>query len=245
MQLAIFSDLDDTWFQTAPKCGGLTDNTVAALDRLGQALSFHKPVQHALLKLLHPAATHFIPVTGRNGEALARVVSPTWTDWAITSHGAWVLQAGGQPDAAWQAYLAPHLAVWIPHLTAFAAEAQPLAAHHAGRARLILDQALPVYVSCKGEAAYLDAVEAQLTAPWQALGGQVHRNGHNLALLPPFANKATAVHFLMQRLRQAGEWVFLGLGDSLTDLPFLQLCDFALVPQASQIQQRAWSAAHG
>lgn len=244
MQLAIFSDLDDTWFQTAAKCGA-TGGEVAALDKQGQALSFHRPAQRALLDVLHPAATHFIPVTGRNSEALARVRSPTWADLAITSHGAWVLAAPGRPDPVWQAQLVPHLECWTPRLETCAAQAQVIAAQWGGRARVIEDQACAVYVSCKGDAAYLDAIEVELASGWRQLGGRLHRNGHNLALLPPFADKAAAVRFVMQRLQAAGDWVFLGLGDSLTDLPFLQLCDFALIPQPSQIQQLTWDVVHG
>jgi hydroxymethylpyrimidine pyrophosphatase-like HAD family hydrolase len=240
MRLAIFSDLDDTLFQTEAKCPS-TQRSVAALDRQGQALSFHAPAQQALLHLLHPAATQFIPVTGRNSAALARVISPQFTGAAITSHGAQVLTPAREPDALWAAQIAPALTVWSSHLAAFTLAAQQLAAQiSGGRARLIDDADVPVYVSCKGEPGYLDAVDAALSADWRALGGRLHRNGHNLALLPPYADKAAAVEFLMQRMMQEGDWLFLGLGDSVTDLPFLRLCDFALTPRTSQIHQKTW-----
>jgi hypothetical protein len=34
--------------------------------------------------------------------------------------------------------------------------------------------------------------------------------------------------------------LFIGLGDSATDLPFLRLCHYALTPRGSQIQVLTW-----
>ena len=42
-------------------------------------------------------------------------------------------------------------------------------------------------------------------------------------------------------LERDGPIATIGAGDSLTDLPFLRACDFALVPRASQIQTETWS----
>jgi predicted mannosyl-3-phosphoglycerate phosphatase (HAD superfamily) len=58
-----------------------------------------------------------------------------------------------------------------------------------------------------------------------------------MALLPPFADKEKAVAFLMRRIRDTVlNPLFLGLGDSITDLPFLRLCHYAITPRGSQIQ---------
>jgi 3-deoxy-D-manno-octulosonate 8-phosphate phosphatase KdsC-like HAD superfamily phosphatase len=42
-------------------------------------------------------------------------------------------------------------------------------------------------------------------------------------------------------LEGEGPIITIGAGDSLTDIPFLRTCDFALVPRDSQIQLNTWS----
>ena len=69
----------------------------------------------------------------------------------------------------------------------------------------------------------------------------LHCNGNNLALMVKGAQKHDAVRRVTAELKQDGPLVTIGAGDSLTDLPFMQICDFALVPQASQIQTETWS----
>jgi predicted mannosyl-3-phosphoglycerate phosphatase (HAD superfamily) len=63
----------------------------------------------------------------------------------------------------------------------------------------------------------------------------LHANDNNLSLLPRFLGKEKAVeHVLDQHL--AGEpRLTLGMGDSLTDAPFLNLCDYAILPCDSQL----------
>ncbi len=57
--------------------------------------------------------------------------------------------------------------------------------------------------------------------------------------MPPFLGKAHAVARLLPRLRQAHpEAPILGFGDSLTDAPFMALCDYAVTPTGSQLAAR-------
>ena len=51
------------------------------------------------------------------------------------------------------------------------------------------------------------------------------------------AQKQDAVRRVIAELEQEGPTVTIGAGDSLTDIPFLRVCDFALVPKNSQIQR--------
>ncbi len=109
------------------------------------------------------------------------------------------------------------------------------------RCRVIEDQGLPVYVSIKGDEDLLAQLETSVEEVWSSPPGQIHRNGHNMALLPPFANKERAVSYLMQHFRKTHACpLFIGLGDSLSDLPFMRLCHFAITPHASQIQEITW-----
>jgi len=68
----------------------------------------------------------------------------------------------------------------------------------------------------------------------------LHCNGNNLALTVRGAQKHDAVRRVTAELEQEGPLVTIGAGDSLTDLPFMRICDFALTPRDSQIQRETW-----
>ena len=236
----VFADLDDSLFQTLRKCPQGTDLTTAAVDRQGAPLSYTTPQQRALLTLLERAV--IIPVTGRNTAALERV-HMAFSSYRITSHGALVMTADGYADASWLARIeAPHRQ-WIAHMEAASAwvERARIVAGLALRCRIIEDQGMPVYVSIKGEEAALERLSATIHEAWGEEEARVHRNGENMALLPPFARKEEAVAFLMQRLWETEDQpLFIGLGDSATDLPFMRLCHYAMAPQQSQIRAMLW-----
>jgi len=235
----LFVDLDDSLLQTREKCRQ-QPLIPAALDRAGTAHSFHTPQQSALLDLFAEAT--LIPVTGRNLDALRRVTSPRFSSYRITSHGALVLGPDERPLQEWQTALDEQLPRWGSRLAAVAELAQGHIrerGYHL-RTRIIEDLGFPVYLSVKGPPDELEELARLLAAAW--IEGVVHMNDRNLALLPPFADKAAAVRYLMARIEASGSSkpVFIGIGDSLTDLSFLRLCHFALVPQHSQIQERTW-----
>jgi hypothetical protein len=244
MAVAVFTDLDDTLFATTAKASARAAGrplVPAAMDRAGTALSFHAPDQLTLLGLFDGCT--LIPVTGRNRDALERVLSPRFDDYRIFSHGALIYTPEGEPLAPWHARIAAEAARWEQTLhtlaerllTRFAPLAQGL------RARVIEDAGLPVYVSVKTEhGAALPAAEALAEAAADlGEGWRIHRNGRNAACLPPYACKARAVAHVMElKRREDPDAMFLGLGDSLSDAAFLKLCDFAILPRDSQIQER-------
>ena len=233
----IFADLDDSLFQTKRKCPTTGTLFTAAKDRYGMPLSYFTGEQKVLLTLLQQGT--LIPVTGRNTAALDRV-QLSFTSYRITSHGAMVLDSNGKPDEEWLALIQAQCMQWRENLSAVLVliEKHIVNANLALRCRVIEDQGVSVYVSIKGEEGALQYLLATVWELWKAEGVQVHHNGENMALLPPFANKARAVAFLMQRLHDNGvSPLFMGIGDSLTDLPFLQLCHYAIIPRGSQIQE--------
>ncbi len=235
----LFVDLDDSLLQTRPKC--LCEPLIeAAYDRAGAALSFHTPQQSALLALLKDAV--LIPVTGRNLDALRRVCSPKFSSYRITSHGALVLGKDERLLPDWEARMSEALPYWASRLAdATSLVNDRIATQGLGaRVRLIYDLGFPVYVSVKGDSREMEHLATEMAAHWSE--GVIHHNEHNLALLPPIADKAAAVRHVMREIQRetAATPLFIGLGDSLTDLPFLRLCHFALVPQHSQIQARTW-----
>jgi HAD superfamily hydrolase (TIGR01484 family) len=239
-RLVVFLDLDDTILQTTAKCPSGEPVEIAAVDRAGQALSFITPGQRQLLTTLMTQA-EVIPVTGRTDEALARVLIP-FNSWRITHHGAVIRQSdGGLPD--W----------WRQQMqTVLAAAEAPLreiadwlvAGAETGRYRVSSHrvEGYLTYLSVKANAEEPTLASLRQQLQEECLPPQLalHHNGHNLAVMVRGVQKQDAVRRLIQELQQSGAIVTLGAGDSTSDIPFLKVCDFALVPRASQIQQATW-----
>ncbi len=103
------------------------------------------------------------------------------------------------------------------------------------RLRIAADDGLDLFLSAKHNQKNLaelaivrDALAAVLPVGWQ-----LHMNGNFVAAMPPFLGKENAVRWFMDNI--AGpDALSIGMGDSLTDLPFMALCDYALMPTKSQ-----------
>lgn len=215
----------------------------AAVDRCGTALSFHSPDQLALLDLL--GGTTLVPVTGRNREALERVASPRFADYRIVSHGALIYAPDGKPVASWHARVNEQAIRIVDGMNMLVdVIGRRLGSNVAGlRIRVIEDGGVPVYVSVKAPVEFERVHAEEIVSLSVAVGGEwrVHCNGRNVAVLPPYADKSAAVNHVMEIKRKSDpSAVFVGVGDSLTDLPFLKLCHFAVIPRDSQIQESLW-----
>lgn len=239
-------DLDDTLFQTQRKCPPdvpVDRLTALGFTRDGDPLSFATPRQMAFLRWL-AETTRLIPVTARSLDALRRV-DIRFTA-AICAHGGVVLNADGAIDEAWAAKIAAAAARHADALKRLV-EAVNDAARHidpAVRARILCEGRTPLYVIAKHDSADADALAAVFDAavPAPPPGWTLHRNGNNIALLPPHLGKAKALAHILPGLRDsAPDAPLIGIGDSLTDAPFMALCDFAMLPTRSQLADRLFA----
>src|SRR5215213_1343797 len=89
MQMLTLIDLDDTLFQTRPKCPPGAALETAAVARDGAPLSFTIPRQRALFDAVQSRGP-VIPVTARNLDAFRRVQLP-FSSFAVLDFGALVL----------------------------------------------------------------------------------------------------------------------------------------------------------
>jgi hydroxymethylpyrimidine pyrophosphatase-like HAD family hydrolase len=183
-----------------------------------------------------------VPVTARSVQSFSRVLLP-FSGPAVLSFGGVILTAPGHPDAAWSQRMQTTLADSRALLqAACAALTHAIAQRHIDAwARLIEESGQTQYLLVKHRGAdvqALDALRAEVLAPWAAQhpGWRVFQNDNNLSLLPPGLDKAHAVGYLLQSLRaQHGEIVTVGMGDSLSDFGFMQLCDYAMLPCSTQL----------
>ncbi len=242
MKKFLFVDLDDTLFQTPKKCASEVALEPAAYLKNGDACSFTTPRQRAFMEFAQREMT-LIPATARNADAFGRVDLP-FSSYAVLDYGGVVLQPGGALDAGWLELMRGDMHVALPGLR----EAMrviddfQLALGRPARARLIEDYATPFYIVIKdheANAERLAEIEQQVLAPWVAGPGAdyfIHRNGNNLALLPHTLNKARAVAYLRAELEaEHGPILSFGMGDSRSDARFMAACDYAIVPNGTQL----------
>lgn len=250
MRAITLVDLDDTLFQTLRKCPpniAIDHLTAVGFKPDGSAMSYATIQQMSFIKLLSEA-TYFVPVTARSLDALRRVRLNFGQ--AICAHGGMILGDDGKVDADWDRFIREQALLYEPtvnHLTTVlhdSAEAQNAAVH----ARVQMEGDIALYPLARHAMAderalndIADTVVDQLPEGWTD-----HRNSNAVAFLPPFLGKEHAVAHILPGLRaRFPDAVVIGIGDSISDAPFMGLCDFAMTPTASQLARAVRSGVFG
>lgn len=246
-------DLDDTLFQTQRKIDAWNLPTsspeelvCASVNKQNEPLSFMSKRQATLFNWLL-ASTELIAVTARDTTEIQRVKLP-FNSWQVLTHGAVIIQPGGTPQPDWQermkAKLTPlqvPLKQVIDTIVAFNethnAELK-LAVHD----DIFCDEQLIIYLAIKHSqrdhqvladfAEQLPQLVPSITDTFY-----IHVNANNMAILPHGIHKQHAVQFLLEQCLDAKRPSF-GFGDSLADLPFLQLLDWYGTPNHGQLHER-------
>ena len=253
-------DLDDTLFQTQRKVDAWNVPTAepehlvcATVNKKGEPLSFMSQRQAAFVNWLF-ASTDLIVVTARDRSEIKRVKLP-FNNWQVLTHGAIILTSDGALLNNWQQQMYKALTpiqdklhqltelldhpfntlfdglVLTPHIDSFS---------HGSSSNN--DTNLTVYLAIK-HAQKDHQVLAELAQQLPALIPDfdahfyVHVNANNLAILPHAVHKHHAVKFLLDNHLDKNRPSF-GFGDSLADLPFLQLLDWYGMPNHGQLHEQ-------
>ncbi len=233
-----FVDLDDTLFQSLRKCPpDMPRDRLAPIGygRDGSPIGFATPRQASFLSWLSETAL-LVPVTARSRDALSRV-RIEWTR-AICAHGGLILDSNGAADPSWSSRIVAAARPCQDELRDLEAATLRAAQGAEIRVRIVEEVGVGLYLLVKhgnGDEralfAVLDRIEDMVPTGWTR-----HRNGNNAAFIPPFLGKEHAVAYLLDQLRSLHpDSVAIGIGDSITDAPFLALCDFAMMPSGSQL----------
>lgn len=236
MKPVIFADLDDSLFQTAPKCpNGIDGLLLMSTLADGAPSGYATATQQNFLRWLRIGQV--IPVTARGTDVLARVNIEQAP--AICSNGGCILTDAAEIDGEWHDQLVERARHGDAVEDVYAAMTTGLS--DAFRHWMVSENGLPLYIVVKSNHGAADALEelAERLHPGKPTGWRRHSNGNNLAYLPPWLNKRDAVAYLIARIRtNAPDTPVVGIGDSLSDVGFMDLCDFAMTPTNSQF----WTA---
>lgn len=246
-ELLIFTDLDDSLFTTLRKIPeSQRDNLHIAARAAAGKDSYMNNKQRLLLDWMD--VTRCIPVTARGTEAYSRVAIPFAGPAAIVANGAVILDGNGSINTPWAEEVSNTLSQYQQLITALPQILTQLAATEAMdiRSWAVTEPSCgAVYAVAKSNSSSdgtgLESLLQRFklysasTASHSHVQWQYHVNGNNLSIMPDGINKAAAVRHLMTQLDVNSQCTTVGVGDSTSDLAFMQLCDVWLTPSTSQI----------
>ncbi|MEN6668902.1 HAD hydrolase family protein [Psychrobacter sp. B38] len=260
-------DLDDTLFQTQRKIDTWKLPTAepehlvcATVNKKGQPLSFMSQRQAAFFNWLL-INTDLIVVTARDRSEIKRVKLP-FHSWKVLTHGAVILTPEGEMLSDWQQYIYDTLQPMqdkLHQITALINDYSETTGSALNNLVMTLhtdhfctssdksanDTQLTIYLAIKhaqkDHQALADlAKQLPTLIPDFDAHFYVHVNANNLAILPHAVHKRHAVQFLLQYHLDSLRPSF-GFGDSLADLPFLQLLDWYGMPNRGQLHEQRYT----
>lgn len=247
----IFADLDDTLFQSARKVPSDQQKDLLFVSEAASGNhSFMTLKQQSLFAWLNECAD-LIPVTARSTRSFANTKLPWKSQWSVLGNGAVVTRPptilaeklsadAWEVDAHWRETLFAEAAtfadeIWRLERSCIDTAAElgitvrcPQSIENGLRHSVIVKQDNPDEAIRLRE--ILDRVVVQD-------GWTSHLNGNNLAFTIPCVSKKRAVEYVLSQLPNTGERIIFGMGDSLTDMPFMSICDFFATPTRGQIAE--------
>lgn len=238
-RLLFFCDIDDSLMTSRRKTKAGRRYLEAAINSREEPCSFFSEQHLLLIDLIQRSANFFIPVTGRSSSSLARV-NIRFNSYVIASHGAVILTPDLKLSESWRHSIETDITAWQPELLTLYSRLEAVLPQtlRDSRISLVWDKGIASYISVKGKPERLNELLENLDFDLQSLPFQTHLNDRNLAILPPYASKARALTFLFDEMGLCDTDLTIALGDSLSDLEFMGLCDMSMCPADSQIQRR-------
>jgi hypothetical protein len=233
-KIFLLADVDDNLIAASRK-STVDGAKPVAWDNKGEVCGFLTPKQQVMLDWFQ-AGCEVVPTTARSTDAMRRFRLP-FRRYAITSFGGTVLGANGQPLSKWRSFVEAPAAAAQPILAGLATlvTTEAKAAGMDVRVNVLQDYGIDMFLSVKHNQKNLDELAVLHAVVVKAVpaGWTVHLNGNFLAVYPPHIGKEKAARWFIDNIVPKGA-VTIGMGDSLTDAPFMAECDYIFMPNGTQ-----------
>lgn len=226
-------DLDSTFVHTTRNPDAFLHKILRTNPQTGSR-TYMTTEQEKLYELIDQSGT-IIPITGRSSESIQELGIP-FEGYKIVCHGGLILDANNEEVLAWkeistgpgqEEILQAILSYWQSVIRSKGLPARVWMVAEFGRS---------IYVSLKGSPEILNSLALDLQgANLLPDTYMIHYNHRNMAVLPPFVRKEKALSWLREQFFPE-KALWLGFGDSNSDLPYMQACDFWITPSGSQIE---------
>ena len=235
----VLVDLDDSLFWSQRKLGTRAERPVA-FKMGGEAYGFMSGASLALLSIIDSAQC-IIPVTARVSTSLGRVRLP-FSNFKVCAHGGVIIKPSGQVDIDWLEEQRARLKSLAECPNELATRLERMSALRGFSVVLREDHDTAFFCTIRDPqrrpqrlTALIPALSEQLAPGWILAA-----TATDIVLRPDWLTKGAAVRRLYtHHIERPG--LLIGLGDRHDDRDFLDLCDYILLPQQSDL----WQAARG
>ena len=223
-KIFFFSDIDNTLIQTKRKTDFSKDTIVASFNRDGEESSYFYRGTKLFIDKILDSGIILIPTTARSISSYNRTIfaNESRIKYVILNFGATII-IDGKIDIEWQRDIAKRLL-----------EVDLEKLYDEVREVLNIDLDIKIidgyYINIHNKIA-LDNLEIKnileefiKNRPYLHL----HHNDNSFAILPIFINKKLAVEYLIDIYNPT---LTLGAGDNKSDLDFMKITDFKLIPK--------------
>lgn len=230
-------DIDSNLGQSKRNCPAGEELTVMSVGMDDKPNTFMTPSQLAFFNWIS-ASGHVVPCTARHSDGVVGRMRIPFTHHAIVSFGGAILLPDHSAEPVWNDFVQGQAKESGPILTAILAEIEKEAQAEGITIKSVIKNEFgsDIFMEMKyrGEdSSALDYIDELMTS-LAPQGWQRHRNDDTLALLPPWLGKEKAAEYYVKHIAEPALFV-VGMGDSLTDLPFMQsACGYAMMPVNSQ-----------
>lgn len=237
----VFTDLDDTMFSRkgdVPPEAAL--GCIPVVTDTGNNVSVMTAKQRSLFHWIS-ATSEVIPITARSYEAFLRIDLNFGDGWKIVGNGAVVIRPGGELDLEWAETIRSELATFGPQLI----RAHDIAVNWLNLVEMTVETKR--YYAHGAEHCVMfthaDPRDERLAELAHKLQGKidgihVHQNGATIAFTACPVSKRRAAEYVLSQIPDIANRIVFGLGDSLSDIPFMAAMDFMCAPADSQIARK-------
>ncbi len=235
-KIFFFSDIDDTLMQTRRKTDFSKNTIVGAYNKEGDENSFFYEGTKIFIDTLIDSNIAFVPTTARNIESYKRTIfaKNSAIDKIILNFGGMIL-IDGKIDKDWQNQMKIEYQKIIPIKKVYD---ELIAEFEKNDLELVVKIIDDFYISVYNKfhldnQAMLEKLKTiMINFANERADFYLYQNDNSFGILPNCLNKEFAVSYLIKKYNPI---LTIGAGDNLTDLKFMNLTNFQLVPNNSSI----------